>query len=403
MTEREAFARPRNRRWLLEQLREETVGGFLLLGAALVALVWANSPSADAYFSFVNTVVGPSVLHLDLTIGAWASDAVLAVFFFTVGLELKHELVVGSLSDLREAAVPVAAAIGGMVVPALLYVLVNRGDDGVLAGWGIPMATDIAFALAVLAVVGRRLPIALRAFLLTSAVVDDLGAILVIALFYSSKFAPLWLVGALATFALYAYAQRRRWTSLWLFLPLVIGGWWMLHNSGVHATIAGVAFGMLTRVRADDGETESPVDRLQHAVHPFSAGVAVPLFAFTAAGVNVYFGAGNPLQSPVAIGIMLALVIGKPIGILGTAWLTARYTRATLSAEIRWLDVAGVGMLAGIGFTVSLLIAKLGLGEADLEAAKIAVLLGSFIAAVCASVLLLRRGRWYAAQSSDVS
>ena len=396
MAKLQAFARPRDRRWLFEQLRDETFGGFLLLGAAALALLWANSAGSDSYFGFVNTVIGPAGLHLDLTIGAWASDALLAIFFFVVGMELKHELVLGSLSRPREAVVPVAAALGGMVVPASIYVFFNRGADGVLAGWGIPMATDIAFALAVLSVVGRRLPLALRAFLLTSAVVDDLGAILVIALFYSDKFAAAWFVGAVLCIAVYGFAQRRRWRSPWLYLPLACVAWWMLHNSGVHATIAGVAMGLLTRVRTDEGETESPVDRLQHRLHPISAGMAVPIFALTAAGVRIE--PGNPLGSPVALGIVVALVVGKPLGIFGVAWLTARYTRAELSSDIRWADVFGIGMLAGIGFTVSLLIAKLGLVGADLEAAKLAILMGSLTSALLASVVLLRRGRRYAAQ-----
>ena len=396
------FPRPRGRErsWFRERLRDETFGGFLLLFGALLAFGWANSPWSDGYFSLVNTVIGPSALHLDLSIGTWVADSVLAVFFFSVGLELKHELVVGSLSNLREAAVPIAAAVGGMVVPALIYVSFNRGDDGVLAGWGIPMATDIAFALAVLAVVGRGLPLALRAFLLTSAVVDDLGAILVIALFYSDKFVMAWLIGAVACFAAYAVAQRRRWRSAWFYVPLAMVAWWMLHNSGVHATIAGVTFGLLTRVRPDPGEELSPVDRLQHLVHPISAGVAVPLFAFTAAGVSIDLSVGNPLQSPVALGIMAALVVGKPIGIVGTAWLATRFTSATLSPEIRWSDVVGVGFVAGIGFTVSLLIAKLGLSSEDLEVAKIAILLGSIVSALLSAAVLIRRSRWYAAQAS---
>lgn len=391
MAKQEAFAGPRDRRWLLEQLRDETVGGFLLLGAAAIALLWANSSAADAYFDFVGTVIGPSSLHLDLTVGQWAADALLAIFFFAVGLELKHELVVGALSRPREAVVPVAAAVGGMLVPALIYVLLNRGADGELAGWGIPMATDIAFALAVLSVVGRRLPLALRAFLLTSAVVDDLGAILVIALFYSDKFAFAWFIGAVACIGWYGMAQRRRWRSPWLYFPLALLAWWMLHNSGVHATIAGVALGMLTRVRPDPGESESPVDRLQHVVHPISAGIAVPIFALTAAGVRLE--PGNPLDSPIALGIVAALVIGKPLGVFGIAWLTARYTSAELSSDIRWADVFGVGMLAGIGFTVSLLIAELGLAGADLDAAKLGVLLGSGASAALASAVLLTRSR----------
>ena len=399
MAQRELFARPRDRAWIIDQLRDETVGGFLLLAAAVTAVVMANTGLADTYFGFVNTVVGPEQLHLDLTIGTWVADAVLAIFFFVVGLELKHELVLGSLSNVREAVVPVAAAIGGMVVPALIYVSFNIGSDGALSGWGVPMATDIAFALAVLAVVGRRLPLALRAFLLTTAVVDDLGAIMVIALFYSDKFTPVWLVGAVACFALYAFGQRRRWRSPWFYLPLALIAWWFMHNSGVHATITGVALGMLTRVTTDPGEVESPVVRIEHIVHPISAGVAVPLFAFTAAGVQVNASITDILQSPVAAGIVIALVVGKPIGIFGVAWLVARFTEARLSADIRWLDVFGVGMLAGIGFTVSLLIAELGLSGADLDAAKLAILVGSLVSALLASIVLLRRGRWYASQS----
>lgn len=399
MAQREIFGRPRNRAWVLDQLRDETFGGFLLLAAAVMAVVMANSELSDTYFGFVNTVVGPEQLHLDLTVGTWVADAVLAIFFFVVGLELKHELVLGSLSNVREAIVPVAAAIGGMVVPAVIYVAFNTGTDGALSGWGVPMATDIAFALAVLAVVGRRLPLALRAFLLTTAVVDDLGAIMVIALFYSDKFTPVWLIGAFACFGLYAFAQRRRWRSPWFYIPLALVAWWCMHNSGVHATITGVALGMLTRVTVDPGEVQSPVDRMEHIVHPISAGVAVPLFAFTAAGVQINASIADILRSPVAAGIVVALVIGKPVGIFGVAWLTARFTQAQLSAEIRWLDVFGVGMLAGIGFTVSLLIAELGLSGADLDASKLAILIGSFVSACLASIVLLRRGRWYAAQA----
>lgn len=398
MAQHEIFTRPRNRAWVVDQLRDETVGGFLLLAAAVVAVVMANSGLSDTYFGFVDAVIGPEVLHLDLTIGTWVADAVLAIFFFVVGLELKHELVHGSLSNLREAAVPVAAAIGGMVVPALIYVAFNTRADGALSGWGVPMATDIAFALAVLAVVGRRLPLALRAFLLTTAVVDDLGAIMVIALFYSDKFTPLWLIGAVVCFALYALGMRRRWRSPWFYLPLALVAWWFMHNSGVHATITGVALGMLTRVTVDPGEVESPVDRMEHIVHPISAGIAVPLFAFTAAGVAIDASLTDVLQSPVAAGIVVALVVGKPIGIFGIAWLVARFTQARLSAEIRWLDVFGVGMLAGIGFTVSLLIADLGLSGADLDAAKLAILVGSLVSASLASIVLLKRSRWYAAQ-----
>lgn len=388
------------RGWVLEQLRDETVGGVLLLIAAAVALVWANSPWGDSYSALVNYDVGPVSLHLDLPLGVWAADGLLAVFFFVVGLELKHELVLGSLSKPSEAIVPVAAALGGMAVPALIFVAVNtQMADGSVTGWGIPMATDIAFALAVLAVVGRRLPVALRAFLLTLAVVDDLGAITVIAVFYSETFSVLWFGAALVTFAIYAFAQHRRIRTPFLYVPLVLLGWYFTHESGVHATIAGVVFGFLTRVRTDPGEKKSPADRMSHLIHPISAGLCVPLFAFFAAGVDLRsVGFLDSLSSPVAIGIILGLVVGKPIGVFVLAWATARFTRASLSPDIAWRDVAALGVLAGIGFTVALLITELAYDEdiGRLDSAKTAVLTASVIAAVLAAIALLARNRHYA-------
>jgi len=399
------IARPGDRRrqaaWLRDQLRDETVGGLLLLVAAAFALVWANSPWGQSYADLVGLQVGPISLHLDLPLGVWAGDGLLAVFFFVVGLELKHELVLGSLANRREAAVPVAAAFGGMVVPAAIFWTVNRfAADGSTTGWGIPMATDIAFALAVLAVVGRRLPVALRVFLLTLAVVDDLGAITVIAVFYSDHFSAGWFAAAVATFAIYALAQRRRVTSPWLYVPLVLLGWYFVHESGVHATIAGVVFGFLTRVRTDDDESSAPADRLMHRIHPVSAGVCVPLFAFFAAGVDFRsVGLVESLTTPVAVGIVIGLVAGKPIGVLAGAWLTARFTGASLSPGLAWRDVGAVGILAGIGFTVALLIAELAYAPqpALLESAKVAVLAASVLAAVLATVVMRLRARHYAA------
>jgi NhaA family Na+:H+ antiporter len=271
--------------------------------------------------------------------------------------------------------------------------------DGSVKGWGIPMATDIAFALAVLAVVGRRLPVALRAFLLTLAVVDDLGAITVIAVFYSDHFSLVWFIAALATFGAYAWAQRKRIRTPFLYVPLVVFGWYFMHESGVHATIAGVVFGFLTRVRTDPGERKAPADRMEHLIHPISAGVCVPLFAFFSAGVNVRStGLVEALSSPVAIGIIIGLVVGKPIGIMALSWLTARFTRASLSPDIAWRDVAAIGILAGIGFTVALLITELAYEPepALLNSAKVAVLAASVIAAMLASIALLARNRHYA-------
>lgn len=409
MAANEILTRPSlgERGWLLSQLRDETVGGIILLVAAATALIWANSPWGDSYANLVDYQVGPEAIGLNLTLGVWAADALLAIFFFVVGLELKHELVLGSLSKPSQAIVPAAAALGGMAVPALFYVIINLTmSDGNLRGWGIPMATDIAFALAVLAVFGRRLPIALRAFLLTLAVVDDLGAITVIAIFYSDKFDFVWFALFIVTLVGYWLLQKYRVSSPILYIPLVLIGWYFCYKSGVHATVAGVAFGFLTRVRTDPGEKESPADRLIHLIHPISAGLAIPIFALLAAGVDLRAtGIIEPLESPVAIGVIVGLVVGKPLGVIAFAWFMARFTRATLSPGIAWRDVFAVGLLAGVGFTVALLITELGFAdnEALLESAKIAVLIASVLAAALAAFALLSRGKHYKqlAESED--
>jgi NhaA family Na+:H+ antiporter len=259
------------------------------------------------------------------------------------------------------------------------------------------MATDIAFALAVLAVVGRRLPVALRAFLLTLAVVDDLGAILVIAIFYSKGFALVPFIGAVCSAVIYWLLQKRRVRSPWIYVPLAVATWGLLHASGVHATVAGVVLALLTRIHLDPGESAAPADRLQRMILPWSAGLCVPLFAFFAAGVDLRnTGLAAALLTPVGVGILLGLVVGKPLGVVVTAWLTARFTRASLSPEIAWRDVAAVGLLAGIGFTVALLITELAYGEgALLGSAKVGVLSASVLAAVLAAVTLLSRNRHY--------
>ena len=324
-----------------------------------------------------------------MSLGKWAADGLLAIFFFVAGMELKHELVVGSLKDRSVAAVPIAAAIGGMVVPALFYFAVTAGQPSVV-GWGIPMATDIAFALAVLAVAGKSLPIELRAFLLTLAVVDDLGAIIVIAVFYTAAL-NLWalLVAVIGLF-LFGMLQKKRVTGWYFYLPLAGVVWYAIHESGIHATIAGVAMGLLMNLKQSD-----PV---MHRIHPISAGFAVPVFAFFSAGVSVQgLGLGDVVSSPVALGIIFGLVIGKPIGIVGTAWLMARFTNASLSAKLTWWDVATIGTLAGVGFTVSLLINELAFktNEADASMGTLAVLIASAIAAALAVVALQFRKRAY--------
>ncbi|GAA1657477.1 Na+/H+ antiporter NhaA [Actinoplanes couchii] len=376
-------------------LRTETVGGALLLAAAVVALVWANSPWSSGYQDLVAVRVGP------LTLAQWAADALLAIFFFVAGLELKREFVAGDLRDPRRAVLPVAAAVGGMALPALIYVAVNGGmAGGALRGWAVPTATDIAFALAVLAVVSTHLPAALRTFLLTLAVVDDLLAILIIAVFYTSSLSLLPLVAALVPLGLFAVLVQRRVRSWWLLLPVAAATWALVHASGVHATVAGVLLGfMVPVIHRGPGEGPGLAEHFEHRWRPVSAGFAVPVFAFFAAGVSVAGagGIGETLRDPVTIGIVLGLVAGKCAGVLGSTWLVQRFTRATLGAGVSWWDVFGLALLAGIGFTVSLLIGELafGAGSTKDEHARIGILAGSLIAALLATVVLRTRNRHY--------
>jgi NhaA family Na+:H+ antiporter len=397
-------------------LRRETVGGALLLGAALVALVWANSPWAAAYESLRDTRVGPSALHLDLTLGTWAADGLLAIFFFVAGLELKREFVAGDLREPRRAVLPVAAAVGGMAVPALLFVLVNLGGpDGALRGWAIPSATDIAFALAVLAVISTHLPTALRTFLLTLAVVDDLLAIMVIAVFYTAALDVTALLLSLLPLAVFGVLVQRRIRSWWLLLPLAALTWVLMHESGVHATVAGVLLAFtvpVVRSEAAGGPDAGPglAEHFEHRIRPISAGIAVPVFAFFSAGVAIggLSGLGESLGDSIAIGIMVGLVAGKAIGITGATWLVSRFTRAQLDEDLGWPDVVGLSLLGGIGFTVSLLITELAYGaeSASFDHAKVGILTGTVLAALLATVVLRLRNRRYRriaeAESVDV-
>ncbi|MFG1627797.1 Na+/H+ antiporter NhaA [Kribbella sp. NPDC049227] len=384
----------RERAFLADTLRAETAGGLLLLAAAVVALVWANSPWQDTYHQVSDTQLGP------LTVEAWASDGALTLFFYLAGVELKREFVVGTLSRISEAVVPVAAALAGMVLPAIIYLAINlTAENGRPHGWAVPTATDIAFALAVLAIVGSSLPSALRAFLLTLAVVDDFGAILVIAVFFAHGFHLLPLLASVALIAVWYVLQRRRVRTPFLYVPIAIAAWWFMYESGIHATIAGVALGLATRVVPDPGEEHAPAERIEHRLRPWSAGVAVPLFALFAAGVTL---SGNAvremLTDPVAIGVVAGLLFGKMIGVFGGSWVTARFTRAELNSDLSWRDVGAVSVLAGIGFTVALLIAGLAFGDdiAQVERAKAAVLVGSLLSALIAAALLFRRNRAYA-------
>ncbi len=415
-------------------LRKETVGGALLLVATIAALIFANTAAAETYFAIRDFRFGYAPWHLELSVGAWSADGLLAIFFFLAGLELKREFVAGDLRKFDRAVVPVAAAVGGVVVPALIYVAITLSvGPEALRGWAIPTATDIAFAVAVLAVVGSHLPSSLRIFLLTLAVVDDLLAISIIAFFYSEDIHVSPLLTAIVPLAAFAFLaqrfagffQRHSWAGWVILLPLAFVVWALVHDSGVHATVAGVLLGFTIPVlprgvvpahiddpehpaevpaaertlKAHDIHPDGLADTLEHRIRPLSAGFAVPVFAFFSAGVAIggFEGLAAAVSDPIAVGIMVALVFGKPIGILLATVTVTRTTRASLDPGLSWVDIVGVAILAGVGFTVSLLISELAFGQGTPgdDHAKVAILAGSLIAAVAASILLLRRNRAY--------
>ncbi|KOT86933.1 pH-dependent sodium/proton antiporter [Streptomyces rimosus subsp. pseudoverticillatus] len=385
-------------------LRTETVGGLILLAAAALALLWANTPWSKLYERIRDAHFGPAALGLDLSVGHWASDGLLTVFFLVAGIELKRELVIGELRTPATAALPVIAALCGMAAPAALYAVTAAAGGGDLSGWAVPMATDIAFALAVLAVLNTHLPAALRAFLLTLAVVDDLGAILIIAVFFTRTLNLVALAGAVTGLAVFYALQRHRVRGWWWYGPLGVTIWALMFNSGIHATVAGVSMGLILRTNRDENELLSPGQRTAHLLHPISAGIAVPLFALFTAGVSV---AGPALSAlftePEPLGVVLGLVVGKTVGIFAGTYLAVRFTRAHLNPSLAWADVLALAVLAGIGFTVALLIGELAFP--DPEHVKAAVLAGSLTAAALAVLLIKRRNvvyrRLYAAETRD--
>jgi NhaA family Na+:H+ antiporter len=379
---------------LQEFLTTTGAGATLLLIATLVALAWANSPWQDGYERLWHLSLGSGSLRLDLR--GWVSDALMTLFFLVVGLEIKRELLEGELRDRRAAALPVIAALGGMVVPALLYLALTAAGGGA-HGWAIPMATDIAFALGVLTLAARHAPPGLKPFLLTLAIVDDIGAIVVIALFYSGGLAWWWLAGALATVVAIVALRRVRAPGIVPLLGAVL--WLCTFESGVHPTIAGVALGLLTPAvpppGAEDGAA-TPLARLEHLLLPWTSFVIVPLFALANAGVVLSAGAlREAATSAVTLGVVVGLVVGKMAGITGASALAVRLRVARLPADVRWPHLVGAAAVAGVGFTVSLFVTELAFGEAGLAAeAKVGILAGSVLAAGIGSLLLRRsRGR----------
>jgi len=394
------LARPSlsERAYVSELLRQETFGGALLLAATAAALVWANSPWSGAYDRLRDHAIGPAALQLHLPLSEWAGDGLLAVFFFVAGLELKRELTIGSLRRPAEAVLPIGAALLGMAVPALIYLFFTRNDPAAARGWAIPTATDIAFCLAVLAVVGRALPSALRAFLLTLAVVDDLVAIVIIGLFYASDVDPWLLASALLPLIAYAGLQRAGVDSWVVLLPLGLLAWGLTHAAGVHPTVAAVAVGLLTRVTPRAGQTQGPVERFEHWWRPLSAAVAVPLFALLSVGIAV---SGDSLTAalhdPAAKGVFVGRLVGKTVGVFGGAYLLTRLTAARLNPDLDWADVFGVAVLAGIGFAVPLLVSDVtfGAGSPRDDRVTAGILATSIVAALAGGLWLRLRHRHY--------
>jgi Na+:H+ antiporter, NhaA family len=393
MTQRRLAPRrplPRLVRPLQEFLATETAGGALLLAAAAAALVWANA-SGGSYGDFWGTRVALDIraITIDETLTSWTNDGLMAVFFFVVGLEIKRELSRGELADPRKAALPVVAALGGMIVPAAIFLSLNAGRDGA-RGWSIPMATDIAFAVGVLSLAGTRVPLSLKVFLLALAIVDDIGAFTVIAVFYTDHLALGWLAGAVV---LLAVTYGLTWLGvrhIVVYLGIGVVAWLAMHESGVHATIAGLTMGLLIPASAA-GEDSSLIYRIEHILHPWTSYLIVPIFALANAGIAIDGSvARNAMSSPVSLGVALGLMLGKPIGITLFAFVAVKLGIAALPDDVRWLQLGAVAMVAGIGFTVSLFVTGLAFTDSALvDDAKLGILAGSTLIGICGLVALI--------------
>ena len=373
---------------LQEFLRTEAAGGVVLVLGALAALIWVNA-DAHSYHEFwdYSLRIGIGDLEFDEHLEGWVNDALMVIFFFVVGLEIKRELVVGELRDPRRAALPILGAVGGMLVPAAIFARINLGHDGI-DGWGIPVATDIAFVVGVLALFGRRLPAGLRVFLLTLAIADDIGGIAIIAVFYTEDLALEWLAAAIAAIGVIIVGQRLRvgWIPFYVLIGLVM--WYATFESGIHATIAGVVLGLLTPARPFGGR--EVMEKLEHRLLPWSSFVIVPIFALANAGVEVTPSSlGDAFSERIAWGVLLGLIVGKTLGISVTTIAGLRLGVGRLPDGVNLAHVVGSAMLAGIGFTVALFIAELSYDdELLLDEAKIGVLAASLLAGVLGSVFL---------------
>ncbi|MBB3033295.1 Na+/H+ antiporter NhaA [Alteriqipengyuania lutimaris] len=384
----------RTARSLRDFLKQESSGGIVLMAAAAIAIVWANSPLAPAYFSALETEVAVTVGGTGVQKSAllWINDALMALFFLLVGLEVKREVLTGQLSSWQQSSLPIFAALGGMAAPALVFVAINLGSPGNLQGWAIPAATDIAFALGILALLGSRVPVALKALLLAVAVIDDIGAIAIIALFYTPGVDISMLGSAAVVLVLLAGFGYMRVGSSIPYAILGVALWYFVLKSGVHATLAGVALAMC--IPMVDRRGEAKLEHWEHELHPWVAFLVVPIFALANAGVSFEGMEPAALLAPLPLGIALGLLVGKQIGIFGLAWLAVKSGIARLPDGVGWLQVWGLSLIAGIGFTMSLFIGNLAFASPEqINAVKLGVLSGSVIAAIAGVLILLRARR----------
>jgi NhaA family Na+:H+ antiporter len=385
--------RPRPVSIFREFLDSEASGGIVLMVAAALALIVANSPLAEGYFAALHAYAGP------LSVSHWINDGLMAVFFLLVGLEIKREVLDGQLSTWPRRMLPGIAAAGGMIVPALVYVALNRNNAEALAGWAIPTATDIAFALGVLSLLGNRVPAALKVFLTALAIIDDLGAVIIIAVFYTSGLSLAYLGAAFAVIALLIALNRMGVLSLVPYILLGVVLWVLVLKSGVHATLAGVALALTVPLRVSPGIAHdldhSPLHRLEHALHGVVPFVIMPIFGFANAGVSLTGLTPAALLEPLTLGVAAGLVVGKLVGVLGASALAIRLKLADMPANAGWSHLVGISLLCGVGFTMSLFIGLLAFGDnqALQDAVKVGILAGSFIAAILGAGVLLASPR----------
>ncbi|MFT3809215.1 MAG: Na+/H+ antiporter NhaA [Micropepsaceae bacterium] len=375
-------------------LESESAGGLILMASAAAALIIANSGAAEAYFGALHAYVGP------LSVSHWINDALMAVFFLLVGLEIKREMLDGQLATWSRRALPGIAALGGMAMPAIIYAALNWNDPATIDGWAVPTATDIAFALGILSLLGSRVPVSLKVFLTALAIIDDLGAVVIIAAFYTSGLSLPYLAGAACVLGVLIALNRLGVLRLWIYLLLGVALWVLVLKSGVHATIAGVALALTIPLRARPGATDdpgaSPLHRLEHALHKPVAFFVIPVFGFANAGVSLSGVSASVLTEPLTLGIALGLLIGKLVGVFGFASLAIRLRLADAPANATSTQMLGVALLCGVGFTMSLFIGLLAFASSPLlqDEAKLGILCGSILSGAAGYLVLrLQPGR----------